>query len=86
LYGSALRSPEPSAWQRVATTTAAAGWRAVRNHLADLGETTADDETCHDCARPAGEFTDDDDPWIPGRPAGVAGADLPVLPRLCAVV
>ena len=45
-------------WQRIASTTASAGWRTVRNHLADLGETIAQDETSHDCFRPGGELTE----------------------------
>lgn len=55
--------------QRVATTTAAAGWRTVRNYLADLGETTAEDETSHDCTRPAGELTGDEDERDSGHTA-----------------
>jgi len=57
-------------WQWVATATAAAGWRTVRNHLADLGETTAGDETFHDCTRAASapDLPDDEDGWVPGHP------------------
>lgn len=49
-------------WQRVTTATITVGWRAVRAHLAALGEITASDETSHDCTRPFGELglTDED--------------------------
>jgi hypothetical protein len=40
-----------SRWLRVQAMIATAGWRAVRNGLADLGETPAAFETTHDCTR-----------------------------------
>ena len=40
-------------WQWVAATTATAGWRIVRNELADLGEITASTESEHACTQPA---------------------------------
>jgi len=71
-------------WQRAATT-AAAGWRTARNHLADLSETTADDETSHDCTRPGGGLTDDEeDGPVPGYTARPAGESRPV-PLFCAI-
>ncbi len=36
-------------WLHVHATTATVGWRAVRNDLADLGETPAGSETTHHC-------------------------------------
>ncbi len=71
-------------WQRVAATTEAAGWRTVRNHLADLGETTAENETSHDCTRPAGELTHDEDRWVPGQ-VGPRPSDSRPRPLFCAV-
>ena len=41
-----------SRWLRVHALAAAAGWRAARGELADLGEVPAGDEVVHDCARP----------------------------------
>jgi hypothetical protein len=41
-----------SRWLRVHALAAAAGWRAVRGQLADIGEVPARDEAAHDCARP----------------------------------
>jgi len=72
-------------WQRIVTTTAAAGWRTVRNHLADLGETTAEDESFHDCTRPVGEpDLTDDDPWVSGCLGRREGDSRPV-PLFCAI-
>lgn len=74
-------------WQRVATTTtttAAAGWRTARNHFADLGETTAEDETSHDCTRPAGGLTDDEDRPVPGYTARPERKSRTV-PLFCAI-
>jgi hypothetical protein len=41
-----------SRWLRVHALAAAAGWRAARGELADIGEVPARDEVVHDCARP----------------------------------
>ena len=41
-----------SRWLRVHALAAAAGWRAVRAELADIGEVPARQETAHDCTRP----------------------------------
>ena len=41
-----------SRWLRVHALAAAAGWRAARGELADIGEVPARDENAHDCARP----------------------------------
>jgi hypothetical protein len=41
-----------SRWLRVHALAAAAGWRAARGELADIGEVPARDEIAHDCARP----------------------------------
>jgi hypothetical protein len=40
-----------SRWLRVHALAAAAGWRAARGELADVGEVPARDEVVHDCAR-----------------------------------
>jgi len=74
-------------WQWVATATAAGGWRTVRNHLADLGEITAGDETFHDCTRPAGDpdLPDDEDGWVPGQ-VGRGSGDGPPAPLFCDTV
>lgn len=72
-------------WQRVATTTVTAGWRTVRNHLADLGDITAENELTHDCTRPASELTDDKDGgWVPGHTAPRESDSRPV-PLFCAI-
>lgn len=72
-------------WQWVAAMTAAAGWRTVRGHVADLGETTAADETSHDCTRPAGEpDLSDDDQWVLGR-LGRRLVDSRPVPLFCAI-
>jgi len=57
-------------WQWVATTTARAGWRTVRNHLADLGEDLAGSGTFHDCTRGvyAADVTEDKQ-WVGSQPA-----------------
>ena len=70
--------------QRVATTTVAAGWRTVRKHLADLGETAAEDERSHDCTRPAGEADLSDDGWVPGHLGSRLDDSRPV-PLFCAI-
>ena len=41
-----------SRWLRVHALAAAAGWRAARGELADIGEVPARAEVVHDCARP----------------------------------
>ncbi len=85
-----LPSPCPACaltrWQWVATATAAAGWRTVRSHLADLGETTAGDEMFHDCTRPASgpDLPDAEDGWVPGQ-VGRGQGDGPPAPLFCAI-
>ncbi len=58
----------------------------VRNHLADLGETTAGEETFHDCTRPASapDLPEDEDGWVPGQ-VGRGQGDGPPTPLFCAI-
>jgi len=70
-------------WQWVATTTAAAGWRTVRNDLADLGEILAGAETTHHCTQPLEPGSTGDDRW--GRyPSRRVDDDRP-QPLVCAI-
>jgi len=71
-------------WQRVTTATATVGWRAVRAHLADLGEITAGDETGHDCTRPVGGLGLTDDDGRSSRHTTLAADSRPV-PLFCAI-
>ncbi len=74
-----------SRWRWVAATTAAAGWRAVRDELADIAEAPAKTETTHDCSRAAGPtLVDDPQPGHCGlgqhRPSGRGRVDrLPLF-------
>lgn len=68
-------------WQWAAATTATAGWRTVRNVLADLGEDTANSESSHDCARTAGSADVTDDDQGARRPPAINGP----VPLFCAI-